>query len=136
MGAGLRGRDPRVFNTFDNQLTKDPRRGCFAALAQASLRIESQVGDDRLARQGRGAEMLPRTKTTTAAWRVKPVWYQVSTEDRTINPELERFLAKRMKATTIELDSSHVPMVSHPKEIAALILRAAGSMQPNADQSP
>jgi pimeloyl-ACP methyl ester carboxylesterase len=76
--------------------------------------------------QGRGADALPTTKTTTAAWRVKPTWYQVSTEDRTINPELERFLAKRMNATTIELDSSHVSLVSRPKEIAGLILLAAG----------
>jgi pimeloyl-ACP methyl ester carboxylesterase len=76
--------------------------------------------------QGRGADALPSTKTTTAAWKTKPTWYQVSTQDRTINPELERFLAKRMKATTIELDSSHVSMVSHPKEIADLILVAAG----------
>jgi pimeloyl-ACP methyl ester carboxylesterase len=76
--------------------------------------------------QGRGADALPGTKTTNAAWRVKPTWYQVSTEDRTIDPELERFLAKRMKATTIELKSSHVSLVSHPKEIADLILLAAG----------
>ena len=76
--------------------------------------------------QGRGAVALPNTKTTTAAWRVKPTWYQVSTEDRTINPELERFLAKRMNATTVELGSSHVSLVSHPKEIADLILLAAG----------
>ncbi|HEY2677337.1 MAG TPA: alpha/beta hydrolase [Steroidobacteraceae bacterium] len=85
--------------------------------------------------QGRGAEALPTTKTTTAAWRVKPTWYQVSTEDRTINPELERFLAKRMKATTIELDSSHVSLVSHPKEIAQLILDAAGYKQALADRN-
>ena len=76
--------------------------------------------------QGRGADALPITKTTTAAWRDKPTWYQVSTEDRTINPELQRFLAKRMNATTIELDSSHVSLASHPKEIADLILLAAG----------
>jgi len=56
---------------------------------------------------------------------VKPTFYQVSTEDRTINPELKRFLAKRMKATTIELAESHVSLVSHPGEIADLILRAA-----------
>jgi pimeloyl-ACP methyl ester carboxylesterase len=73
-----------------------------------------------------GADALPNTKTTAAAWRVKPTWYQVSTEDRTIDPGLQRFLAKRMKATTIELDSSHVSLVSHPKEIADLILLAAG----------
>jgi pimeloyl-ACP methyl ester carboxylesterase len=76
--------------------------------------------------QERGADALPTTKTTTAAWKVKPTWYQVSTQDRTIDPELERFLAKRMNATTIELDSSHVSLVSHPKEIADLILLAAG----------
>ena len=76
--------------------------------------------------QGRGADALPTTKTTVAAWRVKPTWYQVSTEDRTIDPGLERFLAKRMNATTIELKSSHVSLVSHPKEIADLILLAAG----------
>jgi pimeloyl-ACP methyl ester carboxylesterase len=76
--------------------------------------------------QGRGADALSNAKTTTAAWRVKPTWYQVSAEDRTINPDLERFLAKRMHATTIELDSSHVSLVSHPKEIADLILLAAG----------
>src|ERR1700683_1190481 len=52
--------------------------------------------------QGPGADALATAKTSTAAWRVKPSFYQVSTEDRTINPELERFLAKRMKATTLE----------------------------------
>jgi pimeloyl-ACP methyl ester carboxylesterase len=76
--------------------------------------------------QGRGADALPIGRTTAAAWRTKPCWYQVSTEDRTIDPELERFLAKRMKATTIELKSSHVSLISHPREIADLILAAAG----------
>src|SRR6202050_4545162 len=55
--------------------------------------------------QGPGADALATAKTSTAAWRVKPRFYQVSTEDRTINPELERFLPKRMKATTIDLSS-------------------------------
>jgi hypothetical protein len=50
----------------------------------------------------------------------------VSKRDRTINPELERFLAKRMNATTIEVDSGHLSLVSHPREIASLILAAAG----------
>jgi pimeloyl-ACP methyl ester carboxylesterase len=65
-------------------------------------------------------------KVTQAAWRSKPSWYAVSTEDRTINPDLERFMAKRMGATTIELKSSHLSLISHPKEIARLILDAAG----------
>jgi pimeloyl-ACP methyl ester carboxylesterase len=65
-------------------------------------------------------------KTTQAAWRSKPSWYAVSTEDRTINPDLERFMAKRMGATTIELKASHLSLISHPDEIARLILDAAG----------
>ena len=47
------------------------------------------------------------------------------TEDRTINPDLERFKAKRMGATTIEIASSHVSMISHPDIVASLILKAA-----------
>src|SRR3982075_3710490 len=65
-------------------------------------------------------------RTNAAAWRSKTSWYAVSRQDRTINPDLERFLAKRMKATTIEVDSGHLSLVSHPAEIAALILAAAG----------
>jgi pimeloyl-ACP methyl ester carboxylesterase len=65
-------------------------------------------------------------KTTQAAWRSKPSFYAVSKNDRTINPDLERFMAKRMGAKTIELESSHVSMISQPKAVAALILEAAG----------
>jgi pimeloyl-ACP methyl ester carboxylesterase len=65
-------------------------------------------------------------KTTHAAWRSKPSFYAVSTEDRTINPDLERFMAKRMGAKTIEVKASHLSLISHPDEIARLILEAAG----------
>jgi pimeloyl-ACP methyl ester carboxylesterase len=65
-------------------------------------------------------------KTTHAAWRSKPSYYAVSTEDRTINPDLERFMAKRMDAKTIEVKASHLSLISHPDEIAWLILQAAG----------
>jgi pimeloyl-ACP methyl ester carboxylesterase len=65
-------------------------------------------------------------KTSHAAWRSKPSFYAVSTEDRTINPDLERFMAKRMGATTIEVKASHLSLISHPQEITDLILRAAG----------
>lgn len=64
-------------------------------------------------------------KTTQAAWRSKPSWYAVSTEDRTINPDLERFMAKRMGAKTIEIQASHLSLISHPDEITKLILTAA-----------
>ncbi|KRR08090.1 hydrolase [Bradyrhizobium jicamae] len=65
-------------------------------------------------------------KTTHAAWRTKPSYYAVSTEDRTINPDLERFMAKRMGAKTIEVKASHVSLISRPEEITRLILEAAG----------
>ncbi|WP_213955461.1 MULTISPECIES: alpha/beta fold hydrolase [unclassified Variovorax] len=75
--------------------------------------------------QGRVASTLFNGRTTVAAWRSKPSWYQVSSNDRTINPDLERFLAQRMKARTIELPSSHLGLISHPDEITDLILEAA-----------
>lgn len=75
--------------------------------------------------QGPISATLFGDKTTVAAWRSKPSWYAVSRQDRTTSPELERFLAKRMKATTIELDSGHLSLITHPRQITELILRAA-----------
>jgi pimeloyl-ACP methyl ester carboxylesterase len=65
-------------------------------------------------------------RTTQAAWHSKPSFYAVSTEDRTINPDLERFMAKRMGAKTIEVKASHLALISHPDTITKLILEAAG----------
>src|SRR5260221_8817287 len=65
-------------------------------------------------------------RTSVAAWRSKPSWYAVSKLDQTISPDLERFLAQRMKATTVELDAGHLSLVSHAREISELILAAAG----------
>jgi pimeloyl-ACP methyl ester carboxylesterase len=76
--------------------------------------------------QGRNRSTLGAERTTVAAWRDKPSWYQVSTMDRTINPDLERFLAQRMGAHTIELDTSHVSLITEPQRVASLILAAAG----------
>jgi pimeloyl-ACP methyl ester carboxylesterase len=59
------------------------------------------------------------------AWATIPSYYAVSKLDRTIAPDLERFLARRIHATTIEIPASHVSMISHPREIAQLIERAA-----------
>jgi pimeloyl-ACP methyl ester carboxylesterase len=63
-------------------------------------------------------------RTRQAAWRSKPSFYAVSTEDRTINPDLQRFMAKRMGARTIEVKGSHLSLISHPDEITGLILEA------------
>lgn len=68
---------------------------------------------------------LLANRTTRAAWRTKPSFYAVSTEDRTINPDLQRFMAKRMGAKTVEVKASHVSLISQPEVIAALIQEAA-----------
>jgi pimeloyl-ACP methyl ester carboxylesterase len=75
--------------------------------------------------QGRVSEQLFAERTTTAAWKTKRSWYAVSRRDRTIAPELQRFLAERMQATTVEIDAGHLALVSHPDEVANLILEAA-----------
>jgi pimeloyl-ACP methyl ester carboxylesterase len=80
----------------------------------------------RYAVQEPTATALFNGRTTEAAWRSKPSWYAVSKLDQTISPELERFLAARMKATTVEVEAGHLSLVSHPREIADLILAAAG----------
>ena len=61
-----------------------------------------------------------------AAWRSKPSYYAISTEDRTINPDLERFMAKRMGAKTIEVKASRLSLISRSEEITRLILEATG----------
>ncbi|WP_114971012.1 alpha/beta fold hydrolase [Rhodoferax ferrireducens] len=76
--------------------------------------------------QGRISTSLFSSRTTQAAWRAKPTWYAISTKDRTTSPDLQRFLAKRMKARMVELESSHLSMISHPDEITDWILKAAG----------
>jgi len=62
---------------------------------------------------------------TTAAWKTKPSWALVATSDRTVNPDLERFMSKRAGSTVVEVNSSHVAFLSHPKDVAKLIEQAA-----------
>ncbi len=62
---------------------------------------------------------------TTPAWRSKPSWFAVATEDRQINPDLQRFMAKRAGSTTIEVKGSHAIYASQPAIVADLIERAA-----------
>ena len=74
------------------------------------------------------------TSVPKAAWKTIPSWYIVASEDQAINPELERFYAKRARATTTEIKSSHVPFVSHPKEVAKVIEVAATASTVRATQ--
>src|SRR5437016_974431 len=107
------------------------KSGGFAQLSEeAFLRdfagdIEPAKARILYAAQGRIADTLFAGKTTQAAWRSKPSWYAISTEDRTISPELERFMADRMQAKTMAVKASHLSLISHPNEITNLILDAA-----------
>jgi pimeloyl-ACP methyl ester carboxylesterase len=63
-------------------------------------------------------------QASAAAWKTKPAWGSVAVNDHTINPDVERFGHKRAGVTTIEIESSHLVMLSHPKEVADLIRTA------------
>jgi pimeloyl-ACP methyl ester carboxylesterase len=58
------------------------------------------------------------------AWKTVPSWYLVAKQDHAIPPQAERAMAERAKAHTVEIDSSHVAMISHPKAVTNLILAA------------
>src|ERR1700730_224596 len=68
-------------------------------------------------------------KAGGTAWKTKPSWYIVGKKDHTVHPDLERFFAKRMGATTYELDSSHVPMLSQPERVTDVIRTASKGLQ-------
>ena len=63
------------------------------------------------------------------AWKTIPSWFLVTQSDRAINPELQRFMAKRIGAKTTEVNSSHVPFISHPKEVAKVIEAASTAVK-------
>lgn len=65
---------------------------------------------------------------TTPAWTARPNWYAISTRDRAVSVELQRELAARLKARTVELDASHMSLLSRPEEVAALIRDAVAAV--------
>ncbi|GJI89525.1 alpha/beta fold hydrolase [Duganella hordei] len=69
------------------------------------------------------------TKITNPAWKTKPTWAIVATEDRAINPELERFMYQRAGAKVTEVKASHAVYISRPKEVAAVIEKAAAGVK-------
>ncbi len=75
--------------------------------------------------QGPTASSVFGATVTTAAWKTKPSWSVIASNDRAVPPELQKAEAAVMKATSITVASSHVPMLSHPKEIADFIEQAA-----------
>ena len=93
---------------------------CFASCPSRSRRI--RVGDPRCT-----AADLFNQKVEGTAWRSKPSWYVLATKDRTVHPQLQRFVANRMGATAREVNSSHVPMLSYPVLVLDVIHNAANA---------
>lgn len=100
-------------------------KGIFEDFAQDLPESERKL---MVATQGPQAFTALKEKITKAAWKTKPSWYVVATNDRMINPDLERTLAKKLKATTSEVKSSHVAMLAQPEKVAAVIIEAAGKV--------
>ena len=137
---------PDADETSQSQQEKYPVTDVFSHIAVADGRIwmlpegvESFAGD--LSEQEKKvvwathfapAADLFTQKLDGVAWRSKPSWYVVAKNDRTVQPELERFLAKRMGATTTEVASSHVPMLSHPDVVINVIRAAAKAVREGA----
>ena len=96
--------------------------GCFAG------DLPEQEQRQVWAAQGVPNADLFNQKLDGTAWRMKPSWYIVANNDRTVQPDLERFVAKRMGAHTYDVDSSHVAMLSHPDLVLDVIRTAAKSV--------
>ena len=79
------------------------------------------------ATQGATAAAVFEAKVTSAAWKTKPSWYVITSNDRAVSPELQKAEAAAIKASSITVLSSHVPMLSHPGEVADLIEQAAAN---------
>ena len=75
------------------------------------------------------ADLLQQQKLDRTPWKSKPSWFIVAKNDRTVHPDLERFLAKRMGATVVEADSSHVIMLSKPDVVIDVIRKAVAAVQ-------
>jgi pimeloyl-ACP methyl ester carboxylesterase len=103
---------PEAVEYFAGDLTQEEQQLVFATHAAPSLELFN-------------------AKAEGTAWKSKPSWYIVANQDRTIQPDLERFVAKRMAATTFEIDSSHVPMLSQPDFVLDVIRQAAKAVQMN-----
>lgn len=73
------------------------------------------------------ADLLTQ-KADGTAWQSKPSWYILASKDRTVHPDLQQFVSKRMNATVTEVASSHVPMLSKPDVVLDVIRKAASAV--------
>ena len=77
------------------------------------------------------ADLFHQQKIKSTPWKSKPSWYILTTQDRTVHPDLQRWVSKRMGATVVEVESSHVPMLSKPDVVIEVIRKAAAAVQKN-----
>jgi pimeloyl-ACP methyl ester carboxylesterase len=101
------------------------QKGVFESFAQDLTPDEKSLA---LATQGATQGAVLATPIKKAAWHSKPSWFVIASNDRAIAPEQEISTAKRMGSKTITLASSHLPMLSHPKEVADFVIKAAASV--------
>ena len=134
---------PDADETSQSQQDKFPRTDVFGHIEVADGRVWLKpsgiacfAGDlpeqeQKLvwATQGVPDADLFNQKVEGTAWKSKPSWYIVGKSDRTVHPDLERFVAKRMGATTYKVESSHVPMLSQPNVVLDVIRAAAKSVK-------
>jgi pimeloyl-ACP methyl ester carboxylesterase len=133
---------PDETETSQGQLDKFPNTDVFTRIEVADGRVwlkpdgvAAFAGDLSAEEQGLvyathfapAADLLAQ-KLEGVAWRSKPSWYISATEDRTVHPELQRSVSKRMGATVVEVKSSHVAMLSHPREVLEVIRKAAAAV--------
>jgi pimeloyl-ACP methyl ester carboxylesterase len=123
-----------LLKAYPSPITSElqPDQGGFIRLSPDAVRADfaqdlSDAEQNLLSvTQGPTTVAASSTKITSAAWKVKPCWYLLAQNDRALSPDLQQLFATRMKATTLTLLTSHVPMLSRPQDVAAFIRSAAG----------
>ena len=134
---------PDADETSQTQLSNFPKTDVFSHIEVVDGRIwlrpegtkyfcgDLSEQDQKLvwATQGVPKPDLFEAKVGGTAWKSKPSWYIVAKNDRTVHPDMERFVAKRMGAKVTEVASSHVPMLSHPDVVIDVIRAAAKAVQ-------
>jgi hypothetical protein len=134
---------PDADETSQSHLTKFPTTDVFSHIEVSDGRIwlkregivcfagDLPEAEQKLvyATQGPPVADLFTQKVEGTAWKIKPSWYIVATQDRTVQPDMQRFAANRMKATTTEVASSHVPMLSKPDVVLDVIRKTASAVQ-------
>ncbi len=75
------------------------------------------------------ADLFQQQKIRSTPWKSKPSWFILTTQDHTVHPDLQRWVSKRMGATVVEVESSHVPMLSQPDVVIDVIRKAAKAIQ-------